>query len=200
MAKRKKAAKRVQLALDTSGAGSGRGRPRKVRASEIYGRAESYRMYFWEFRYDKRKKDNVRDHPQEWAVRMLAAKNEDDLRRALGDAPFYIQVQFGNIFPLILSILRERKFPRTVPAQLDYLADSLGALGNVSTRRSRDVCGRERAKERAKSPYKILRHEYYVECSCGYQGPALNNACRKCGAEINMLKDMLSGTGGVEQF
>ena len=23
-----------------------------------------------------------------------------------------------------------------------------------------------------------------IECSCGYQGPARDNACRKCGAEI----------------
>lgn len=200
MAKREKAATKAQLILDTLSAGRGRGRPRKAQASEIYGRAESYRNYFWEHRYDKRKKQNVRDHPQEWAVRMLEATNEDDLRKALEDAPFYIKVQFGNIFPLILSVLREKKFPKTAPARLDYLADSLAGLGNVSTRRSRDVCGIERAKVRRAPQSKIIRHEYYVECSCGYKGPALNNACRKCGAEINMLKDMLSGTGGVEQF
>lgn len=169
-------------------------------ASEIYSRAENYRMYFWEFRPDKRTKQSVRDHPQEWALRMLAATSEDELRQALGDAPFYIQAQFGNIFPLILSVLREAKFPKTVPAQLDYLADSLAGYGQISTRRSRDVCGIERARARSVPEHTIIRYEYYVECSCGYQGPALNNACRKCGAEINMLQDMLSGTGGVEQF
>lgn len=199
MAKRKKAARKVQSVLDTSSAGSGRGRPRKARASEIYGRAENYRTYFWEFRYDKRKKERVRDYPQEWAVRMLAATNEDDLRKTLGDAPFYIQVQFGNIFPLILSILRERKLPKTVPAQLDYLADSLGARGEVSTRRSRDVCGAARAKARHAPQFKIIRHEFYVECTCGYQGPALNSRCRKCGTEINPYPDILWGTG-MERF
>jgi len=51
-------------------------------------------------------------------------------------------------------------------------------------RTSRDICGEARAQERAKSPHKIIRKESYVECSCGYQGPALNGAGRKCGAEI----------------
>ncbi len=60
---------------------------------------------------------------------------------------------------------------------------------------SRDICARERASERKKSPYKIVRHEYYVECSCGYKGPAHDNACRKCGAEIDFLPEVLMGRG-----
>ena len=202
MPKRKKAARKPKLRLDTSGAESGRGRPRKIQASEIYNRAENYRTYFWEFRYDKRKKAQVRDHPQEWAVRMLSASNEDELRKALTtvpEAPFYILAQFGNIFSLILSILREKKFPKTVPAQLDYLADSLGGYGQVSTRRSRDVCGAARAKARHAPQFKIIRQEFYVECTCGYEGPALNSRCRKCGTEINPYPDILWGTG-MERF
>jgi len=202
MAKRKKAARKPKFALDTCDAESGRGRPRKAQASEIYGRAENYRTYFWEHRYDKRRKQNVRDHPQEWSLRILAASSEDDLRKALTEppeAPFYIQMQFGNIFPLILSVLRERKFPKTVAAQLDYLADSLGGYGEVSPRRSRDVCGIERARARRTPQFKIIRHEYYVECSCGYKGPARDNRCRKCRAEINPFPDMLWGNG-MEHF
>lgn len=71
---------------------------------------------------------------------------------------------------------------------------------NLIFRPFRDVCRRGRAKQRAKSPYHILRYEYYVECSCGYEGPARDNACRKCGAEINLLPEMLWGTGGLGEF
>jgi len=167
MTKHKKTAKKHEITLDASGEGRGPGRPRKALAGEIYGRAENYRTHFWQHRYDKRKKESVREHPQEWAVRIVSATNEDDLRDALWDEPFYIQNQFGNILPLILSVLREKKFPKTVPAQLDYLADSLGARGEVSTRRSRDVCGIERTKARRTPQFRIIRHEYYVECTCG---------------------------------
>jgi hypothetical protein len=35
------------------------------------------------------------------------------------------------------------------------------------------------AAEGAKSPYKIIRKEFYVVCECGYSGPAEYDACRK---------------------
>ena len=193
MTKRKKAAKQPQLALDAHSEKRARGRPRKMRASEIYGRSDNYRTQFWQTRWDKKKKEAVRDRPWPWAIQMLAATNEDELRKTVEGAPGYVQGQFSNFLPLILSIYREKKFPKTAPAQLDYLADSLGALGGVSTRRSRDVCGIERAKARRLPQFQIIRHEYYVECSCGYKGPARNNACRKCGAEISLMADLLSG-------
>lgn len=188
--KRKKTTKQRGIALDTLRANSRRGRPPRMRASEIYGRAENYRTQFWERRYDKRTKQMVRDHPAEWAELLSSASTEDELRKALDGAPGYIQMQFANFLPLILSIIKEKTFPKTTAARLDYLADSLGGLREVSTRRSRDVCGRERAKQRVKSPYQILRHEYYIECSCGYKGPARDDACRKCGAEINSIQGM----------
>jgi hypothetical protein len=33
----------------------------------------------------------------------------------------------------------------------------------------------------AKLKHVIVRREYYIECSCGYKGPALDGACRDCG-------------------
>jgi hypothetical protein len=36
---------------------------------------------------------------------------------------------------------------------------------------------------------------FYVVCSCGFKGAALDNACRKCGAEISLLPELLSGFG-----
>jgi hypothetical protein len=160
-------------------------------ASEIYGRAKNYRNLFWEKRLDKKTKEMVRDHPCQWAEQMLAAKNEEELRGVLDTAPNYAQGLFGGFLSLILSILTERTFPKTKQTQLDYLADSLAGMGQVSPRSSRDICGRERAKERAKSSHRIIRKEFYIECTCGYKGPALDNACRKCKAEILLSADDL---------
>jgi hypothetical protein len=47
----------------------------------------------------------------------------------------------------------------------------------VTPRRSREICAEERAKIR----HVIVRREYYIECSCGYEGPARDGACRNCG-------------------
>jgi len=195
MKKRKKAAKQATKALDTFSEKRRRGRPPSIPASEISGRAENYRQFFWEKRLDKKSKQFGRDRPYTWAEQMLAATNEDELSKTFDAAPNYVRGQLGGSIPLILSILKERTFPKTTPAQLDYLADSLAGSGQVSPRSSRDICGRERAKQRQKFPHKILRKEFYVECSCGYRGPALNDACRKCGAEIPLFQEILWGAG-----
>ena len=83
----------------------------------------------------------------------------------------------------VFEIIRDAFFPRVrSKAQIHFLADSLGAEGRVTYRRSREIC----AKERKKVRHKILRRDYYIACSCGYEGPALNDACQKCGtAEVS---------------
>jgi hypothetical protein len=93
----------------------------------------------------------------------------------------------------ILKLMQEPKFSERPRAQINFLADSLAGRPNVETRTSRDICGKERAKERAKSPHQIIRKEFYIECTCGYKGPALNDACRKCGAQISHLPEILLG-------
>jgi hypothetical protein len=148
---------------------------------------------FWDYRLDKKKKEYVRDKPSGWAVRLLASKTIEDVERAFQMRPLSVQNEFRPIFPLILQVLCERSFPKKPETQLDYLADSIAARGNVAPRTSRDICEKERAKERRKSPHQILRHEYYVECSCGYKGPARDNACQKCGAEIRLTLEGLIG-------
>ena len=47
---------------------------------------------------------------------------------------------------LVIKVLQERKFPKRQEAQINFLADSLAALGRVRPRRSRDICGEERAE------------------------------------------------------
>lgn len=182
-AETKKPLRKPQKALDRVSGKRPRGRP-GVRVSEIVGRANNYRRIFWKYRLDKRKKEWVQVRPQKWVRRLLAAKTEGGVRRALDSASSYAQNEFSGLVPLILTVLRAKKFPKTGPAQLDHLADSLAGRGRVSPRRSRDICGKERTRERAKSPYKIIRKEFYIECSCGYRGPAREDACRKCGAQI----------------
>ena len=54
-------------------------------------------------------------------------------------------------------------------AQIQFLGDSLEAQGKVTPRRSCEIC----ASERNKVKHVIVRKEYYIECSCGYKGPAL---------------------------
>jgi len=95
----------------------------------------------------------------------------------------------------ILALIRDPKFPKRREQRINFLADSLGGRPDVALRTSRDICAKERAKQRSRSAHKILRHEYYVECTCGYKGPARDNACRKCGAEITFSLDELMGRG-----
>lgn len=186
MPKRKKSAKAPEIPLDTYRARRGRGRPERMPAGEIYGRSENYRDFFWDKKIDRKKQQVVRDRPHEWAERILKSASETDLGDALEGAPPYVQGELRPFLSLILSVLREKTFPKSKEPQLNYLADSIAGLGHVSPRSSRDICSAERAKERAKSPHRIIRKEFYIECTCGYKGPALDNACRKCKAEIPM--------------
>lgn len=194
MPKRKTPQLEVQKPLDAFSEKRPRGRP-GVRPSEVALRAENYRRMFWDYRLDKKKKEYVRDKPSEWATRLLTSKTVEDVEGAFQTRGLSTQNEFRPLFPLILQVLRERTFPKKPETQLDFLADSIAARGDVAPRTSRDICEKEPAKRRRRSLHKILRHEYYVECSCGYKGAARDNACRKCGAEIEWSLDELMGRG-----
>ncbi len=158
-----------------------RGRPAKVLASTVIGRADSYR-------YQLKQVWKQLEGP------LLAAQTEDEVKAAIEThAPVYASSYVPGQVADILALIHDKQFPKDAEARVNFLADSLGGSPTLTFRSSRDVCGRERAKQRAKSPYQILRHEYYVECSCGYKGPARDGACRRCGAEISLMADLLSG-------
>ena len=158
-----------------------RGRPSKIPASTVIGRADNYRY-------------QLKQVWKQLEAPLLAAQTEEEVAVAFES---HGQPFTGDFMPWrvsdILDLIHDKHFPKESDARINFLADSLGGRPTLTFRSSRDVCGRERAKQRAKSPYKILRKEYYVECSCGYKGPALNNACRKCGAEISFIDEILSG-------
>ena len=163
----------------------GRGRPPKARTSEVFGRAGNYRMIFAE----------VWPKLRDPLLAIEAGREEEVIRAFQNYAQPYAQNFVPQLASDILRVIHERKFPKRPKAQINFLADSLAGRPNVEPRTSRDICGQERAKERAKSPHKIIRKEFYIVCSCSYQGPAQNNACPKCGAQIPPSLEGLLGTG-----
>ena len=165
MAKTKKREKKSSRSLDrVSEKRPRRGRP-GVRREEIAGRAYHYGIVFdqcW-----KRIREDV-----------LSAKTADDISAAFKRrAEPYVSYFIPHQSEAILEIVSDPKFPTRPAAQARYLADSLAALGQVSPRRSRDIVAEERNRVR----HKIVRQDYYIACTCGYEGPALNGACKGCG-------------------
>ena len=118
------------------------------------------------------------------APRLFAAKNATDVKLAFESDPIRLAPigAMPSWYAVIPKILRERTFPKTRAAQVRFLADSLAGWGEISPRRSRDLCAEARAQ--ATNATRILRYEFYVVCSCGYKGPSLNHACQKCGARV----------------
>ena len=179
MASRKRPKKEANNLLDTAFPHRGRGRPNIVRASEVSGRAHNFRLIFSETW------DQI-------GGKLLNAQTEEDVIGAFQGTPY--GAEFAPLASLVLSVLREKDFPKKRrEAQTIFLAESLAARGEVTLRSSRDICARERQREQAKSRHHIIRHEFYVECSCGYKGPARDNACCKCRAEIITIPTIESG-------
>lgn len=150
-----------------------------MRFTEIRGRADNFRGIFgqvWE---------------RFWPL-FSQAEADEQVVRALEEGANPYHRDFVPLAALALRARRERKFPKTRAAQINFLADSLAGVGVVSLRRSRDICERERAD--AKRATYIIRSEFYVECSCGYKGPSRNHACPKCRAKIP------GGLFGVDLF
>jgi hypothetical protein len=171
MAKRNQMAKTTKKPLDTFPAKAGRGRPVLMRASEIVGRAQHYRMIFGQV-WDRL-----------WPL-LSNADSEEAVTRAFQDgAQPYSQNFVPGLAALTLAVLREPRFPKRREPQINFLADSLAGVGVVTPRRSRDICAQWKAKE--KQADRIIRYEFYVECSCSYKGRSQDHACPKCGASIN---------------
>ena len=142
-----------------------RGRPVSIEPSEVVGSADTYRLWF----------------EQLWSKlgpRLLAARSSEEITMAIRENASDVSVSLAPYSELILQIVRDPKFPAVrSTSQIHFLADSLGGQGLVKPRRSREICTEERGRVR----HVIVRQEYYIECSCGYKGPALDGACRECG-------------------
>lgn len=183
MQKRHKLPRKPEKALDAFSEKRRRGRPEKIPRSWIIGRAPNYRTsleYVW----------------PKLSGPLLAANTDEQVIEAFEQ---YAQPYANNFVPSfasdILALIHDPHFPKRAKAQIGFLADSLAGRPEITARRSRDICAEERAIQRAKSPHRILRKEFYIECSCGYKGPARNDACRKCGAEIPLSLGHFPGIG-----
>jgi hypothetical protein len=167
--------------LDTGFGKKGRGRPESIPRSWVTGHAHNYRTML----------------AQVWpklAEPLFAGTTEKEITSAFEkNAQPYVGEFVPRLIPDIWALIHDPKFPITADARIGFLADSLGGRPSISFRTSRDICGDERKKIAAKSPYKIIRKEYYVECECGYKGPAHNDACRKCGAEMPIYLETIWG-------
>lgn len=168
MGKTKASQKKANFPLDSISEEKRRGPKQRVSPSAVWGRADNWRSVL----------ANV--WPKLWPA-LEAAKIETDVRVAL-ELAFPYQDYFLPQAALILTILKNPKFPKTQRGRINFLADSAAGLGIVSPRRSRDLCAAERAAARKKG--QILRYEYYIVCSCGYKGHSVGHACPMCEAGI----------------
>jgi len=156
--------------LDTFSQKRGRGRPFKVRGTEVLGRAKNYRWILEEV-------------SEEVWLGFSEASTEEDIIAALQKASPYDR-EFTPLASLILKVVRARNFPRRRKARIKFLADSIAARALVTPRRSRDICAAGLAKE--KKTHRVLRFEFYIECSCSYKGHSKDHACPKCGAKVQL--------------
>jgi hypothetical protein len=142
-----------------------KGRPARIDPAIVVGSADTMRAWFQQF----------------WpklGPRILRATSAEAIESAINEDASSISNALAKYSDMILQIVRDRRFPHArEKSQIQFLADSLGGQGFITARRSREIC----AKERSKVRYVIVRREFYVECSCGYKGPALDGACRECG-------------------
>jgi hypothetical protein len=168
MRKRKNVKKTANNPLDRFSGKRGRGRPVTVVPSAVRGRADNWRVSLARFWSDLE-------------APLLAAQTADDVATAFEKA-----LPGNNEFPphaqLFFRVLKDPKFPKRKKARINFLADSTAGVGLVTPRRSRDICTEERAVDAER--HQILRYEYWIECSCGYQGVSQGHSCKECGAEI----------------
>lgn len=142
-----------------------RGRKRKIAAHFVLGSADVFRAQLtvaW---------PTMRDQ-------ILAAQTAVEVWEIVKSGRGIISNVDFEFSERIFEILNDPRFPQVrMKSQIQFLADSLAGCGFVKARRAREICAEERAKVR----HTIVRREFYIECTCGYSGPALNGACKECG-------------------
>ena len=108
------------------------------------------------------------------------AKTEEEAASAFECVPSPYKERLNLWLTAIPDWAQEGKFPRTnLERKMRHLADSIAAEGFLTPRRCRDVCLEERKRQAQLGM--ILRREFYIECTCGYHGPAKGGGCRQCG-------------------
>jgi hypothetical protein len=110
------------------------------------------------------------------------AKTEEEAGSALERVPPPYRERLNLRLAAIPEWALEGKFPKTnLERKMRHLADSVAAEGFLTPRRCRDVCLEER--KRQEKIGMIFRREFYIECTCGYRGPAKGGGCPECGTK-----------------
>jgi len=147
-----------------------RGPKPRVRPSDVLLQAENFRLILGQVW------DGL------WPL-LSKAQSEEDVTKAFQEGARPCAQSFvPRLSQLLIGVLKETTFPQRPRSMQRFIADSAAALGDVTARRSRDICAQERlAKKRA---HRILRYEFFIECSCGYQGHSRDHACPDCKTKI----------------
>lgn len=158
-----------------------RGRRRTVPWEWVTGRASNYEF-------------QLNDVWEKLEIPLVHAKTAEEVTLAFEKFAQPYAQDFVPLFAAdIVALLNDGDFPQRASPRIGFLARSLAGRPSLSFRTSRDICEIVARKEKQKSPHRILRREFYIECSCGYRGPALDNKCRKCGAEPPLSIDLWTG-------
>jgi hypothetical protein len=159
----------------------GRGRPNLLPPDTVTGHAFNFEFQLnevWE---------SLEKH-------LLNSKTSDEVTEAFKKfAGPYDREFVPRLSSDILLLLNDPDFPQHPLPRTRFLARSLAGRPVLSFRRSRDICEKADRKDKRKSPHHLLRREFYIECSCGYRGPALDDCCRKCGAAPPLTLDIWTG-------
>ena len=178
MVKSKKAPKTANKPLDATFGKRPRGRP-GVRKSEIQGRAFDYGL-------------SLKQHWDVLAEPLLKAESEEEYKQLFDNKASYLKTKFVAVaFSLVEKVRKDPKFPKKSKTQQVFFAESFAGRGVISPRRCRDIC----AELRKNKPHEIIRRDYYIECTCGYEGPAKDGGCRKCGTKELSLRVTVSFSG-----
>lgn len=76
-----------------------------------------------------------------------------------------------------LEAISDSDFPERPKARARFLGESLAGYGEVSARRSRDICSEVRAGEKRKQTFPSP--EFWIKC-CGKARWTVNGACPRC--------------------
>jgi hypothetical protein len=151
---------------------------KKAGPKEKIGRAEVANRA-----YDLKLTFEIAGNQLDWP-KLVASKSTEEVEAAFETMDEGYRRKTLSRADLILKCLRDHQFPKlNRKAQEQFIAESLAGDGRISLRRSRDICQEERARKKRQGT--ILRREFYIVCSCEYEGPALHDTCPECGAEVS---------------
>jgi hypothetical protein len=150
--------------------GKKRGPKPNINRSEVVGRAYDFKRIF-----------KLAGKKIDW-VKLLAAQSVEDVEKAFELMDEVYRGKFLYKPRLLLECVKDKKFPKQDRnAQELFMAESLAGDGLVTIRRSRDICQEYRAERKRQGT--IICREFYIECTCGYRGPAARGGCPNCGTK-----------------